>query len=106
MKIIIDIPEEYYKAIKEIPIEQSTADMLIIRNGTEPKTGRWIKYDYDERGYSDIFKCSECKNIIQYHCHTRNCDYNFCPNCGADMTEPTKADMTESEVQNDNTSNF
>ena len=34
MQIVIDIPEDYYKAIKEIPVEQSTADMLIIRNGT------------------------------------------------------------------------
>ena len=42
MQIVIDIPEDYYKAIKEIPVEQSTADMMIIRNGTpQPKTG-WI----------------------------------------------------------------
>ena len=34
MQIVIEIPEDYYKAIKEIPVEQSTADMLIIRNGT------------------------------------------------------------------------
>ena len=34
MKLVIDIHEDYYKAIKEIPVEQSTADMLIIRNGT------------------------------------------------------------------------
>ena len=34
MKLVIDIPEDYYKAIKEIPVEQSTADMMIIRNGT------------------------------------------------------------------------
>ena len=34
MRIVIEIPEDYYKAIKEIPVEQSTVDMLIIRNGT------------------------------------------------------------------------
>lgn len=34
MKYIIELPEDYYKAIKEIPIKQSTTDMLIIRNGT------------------------------------------------------------------------
>ena len=33
MKIVIDIPEEYYKAIMKIPVNQSTADMLIIKNG-------------------------------------------------------------------------
>lgn len=34
MQLIISIPEDYYKAIKEIPVEQSTADMMIIQNGT------------------------------------------------------------------------
>ena len=34
MKLLIDIPEEYYKVIKEIPVETYTADMLIIANGT------------------------------------------------------------------------
>lgn len=34
MKTVIDIPEEYYKAIMEIPINQSTTEMLIIKNGT------------------------------------------------------------------------
>ena len=34
MQIVIDIPEEYYEAIMKIPIYQSTADMLIIKNGT------------------------------------------------------------------------
>ena len=33
MKLIVDIPEDYYNVIKEIPVEQSTADMMIIRNG-------------------------------------------------------------------------
>ena len=34
IELVIKIPEDYYNAIKEIPVEQSTADMLIIRNGT------------------------------------------------------------------------
>ena len=34
MQIVIEIPEDYYNVIKEIPVEQSTADMLIIRFGT------------------------------------------------------------------------
>ena len=34
MQIIIDVPEEYYNAITEIPNHQCTADMLIIKNGT------------------------------------------------------------------------
>lgn len=38
MKLVVDIPEDYYKAIKEIPVEQSTADMMIIHNGTPLKS--------------------------------------------------------------------
>lgn len=37
MKLVVDIPEDYYKAIKEIPVEQSTGDMMIIHNGTPLK---------------------------------------------------------------------
>ena len=47
MKIVIDIPEDYYKAIKEIPVEQSTADMLIIRNGTPLPKGHGRLKDVD-----------------------------------------------------------
>lgn len=32
-KLIIEIPTEYLQSIRDIPVEQSTADMLIIRNG-------------------------------------------------------------------------
>ncbi len=48
MKLVIDIPEDYYKAIKEIPVEQSTADMLIIRNGTPLPKGHGRLIDADE----------------------------------------------------------
>ena len=34
VELVIKIPKEYYEAIMEIPAEQSTADMLIIKNGT------------------------------------------------------------------------
>ena len=34
MKLVIDIPEEYYKAIKSISDKTSTMDMLLIKNGT------------------------------------------------------------------------
>lgn len=51
MQIVIDIPEEYYEAIMKIPVYQSTADMLIIKNGTPlPKGhGRLIDADMLEK---------------------------------------------------------
>lgn len=48
MQIVIDVPEDYYKVIKEIPAEQSTADMLIIRNGTPLPKGHGRLIDADE----------------------------------------------------------
>lgn len=48
MQIVIDIPEGYYKAIMEIPVEQSTADMLIIKNGTPLPKGHGRLIDLDQ----------------------------------------------------------
>jgi hypothetical protein len=47
MQIVIDIPEEYYKAITEIPNHQCTADMLIIKNGTPLTKGHGTLKDVD-----------------------------------------------------------
>ena len=35
MKIVIRIPKEYYNAIKAIPDNQCTFDMLVIKNGKQ-----------------------------------------------------------------------
>lgn len=47
IELVIKIPEEYYKALRKIPEEKSTTDMLIIRNGIPlPKDhGRLIDAD-------------------------------------------------------------
>ena len=47
IELLIKIPEEYYKSIKEIPVEQSTADMLIIKNGTPLPKGHGRLIDAD-----------------------------------------------------------
>lgn len=51
VELLVRIPEEYYKAIMKIPVNQSTADMLIIKNGTVlPKGhGRLVDADAFER---------------------------------------------------------
>ena len=49
-----------------------------------------MKFDSDEDKY-DIIKCSHCKHIFtvgSYHWSDIGFvkdDFNFCPNCGADM---------------------
>lgn len=48
MQIVIDVPEEYYNAITEIPSHQCTADMLIIKNGTPLPKGHGRLIDADK----------------------------------------------------------
>lgn len=47
MKLVIEIPEEYYNAIKAIPDIQCYADMLIIKNGTPLPKGHGRLIDAD-----------------------------------------------------------
>ena len=54
MKLIIDIPEEYYKAITDIPNHQCTADMLIIKNGTPLPKGHGRLIDADDLDITTI----------------------------------------------------
>jgi hypothetical protein len=66
MQIVIDIPEYYYKAIKEIPVEQSTADMMSIRKGTPlPKGhGRLIDADAFIETLEDASKRHKYKELL------------------------------------------
>ena len=80
MKLIIELPEEYYKAIMEIPVNQSTADMLIIRNGIPLPKGRWIEQE----------NCYECSNCGIIRAKGKTGLYNYCPNCGAKMVGDTE----------------
>lgn len=48
MELVIKILEDYYEAIKKIPVMQSTADMLIIRNGTPLPKGHGDLIDENE----------------------------------------------------------
>lgn len=48
MQLVIEIPEGYYKAIKEIPVEQSTGDMIIIQNGIPLPKGHGRLIDADD----------------------------------------------------------
>ena len=47
----------------------------------ERKTGKWIEHNPHKFGLGIVFECSECGEEIECE------EYNFCPNCGADMRE-------------------
>ena len=71
MELVIKIPEDYYNAIKEIPVEQSTADMLIIRNGTPLPKGHGELKDVNKFSY----ECSYSKKDDCARSHCNDCPY-------------------------------
>ena len=49
------------------------------------KKGMWIpEFNGMFKGGAYWFKCFECERIVP---EVRNGGWNYCPNCGADMTE-------------------
>lgn len=53
------------------------------------KHGRWIAENRDNRGYADCFTCTHCKTYVYTYTLMKDCDYDFCPNCGARMDGDT-----------------
>ena len=49
------------------------------------KKGRWEAYKPESRGYAFGFICSNCCEVTYLDYAQKQCRYNFCPNCGADM---------------------
>ena len=48
----------------------------------EVKHGYWKA---DKRSVDVTYICSECKSLYSYADPEEECDYNYCPNCGAKM---------------------
>lgn len=47
--------------------------------------GKWIPIKADCRGYTFTFECSECHGYSYEDAYTIECEYDWCPRCGADM---------------------
>ena len=48
--------------------------------------GKWIPSPtLDSRGFTDMFKCSECKRYSYYAYPVKCLNYKYCPYCGARM---------------------
>lgn len=94
MKIVIDIDEEDYERIQDIPevfISLTSRTYSAVRNGTplpsiepERKTGKWI---WDNR--TGEYECSECGCNPIYERTTPDDNeidkYRYCRWCGAPM---------------------
>ena len=51
------------------------------------KRGYWIAENRDSRGYADCYTCSNCQSYTYTYTLMRDCEYDYCPNCGAKMNE-------------------
>ena len=49
------------------------------------RRGHWIAENRDSRGYADCYTCSNCQNYTYTYTLMRDCEYDYCPNCGAKM---------------------
>ena len=65
-------------------VSEKIADHLIANGVVVREKGEWIDRTKDIRGLLDYrFDCSVCEHIFW---HSSAQDFDFCPNCGADMT--------------------
>lgn len=72
-----------------------TAKNLIDEQPTvEPKRGKWTIVN-PCHGYSDEFDCSVCGRRVYLSPLMKYCDYEYCPNCGAVMTEGGEMDEAD-----------
>lgn len=55
------------------------------RLNEKPKTGIWLPFAADAQGYTNSFRCTNCWRSIRLHRSMSECEYAFCPNCGARM---------------------
>ena len=49
------------------------------------KHGRWIAENRDNRGYADCYTCTNCNCYTYTYTLMKDCEYDYCPNCGARM---------------------
>lgn len=84
IELVIKIPKRVYNYIRKYG-HIANSDVLDIKdaiiNGTPFPKGHWIPGGYDDNYYI----CDKCNyKASEYYFKPR---YNFCPNCGAKMSE-------------------
>ena len=89
MEIVIDIPEEEYKIIKNRTGPMAWAEHLI-QKGTPLPKGHWIEHPHEAGPNWEYsrYECSECHDWAED-------DSDYCPYCGAKMVEPQESEDKE-----------
>ena len=84
MKVIIDIPE----------IPTNDKQRWALANGTPYAHGEWIYHKEWELDGECAFECSKCGMGTDV-------DYNFCPNCGANMRVKDELNRVSKELNSE-----
>ena len=80
--------EGFYVDLMQYHIEAIHKAIKALEN--EPKKGKWIKILPEKRGYTEFYRCSNCLCNVHIGYYSKNCDYDYCPYCGAAMEEGTE----------------
>ena len=92
MKIVIDIPEEYYHFCKRCAVNRTTnPEQRIIASGTPLPTGEIISYADGK------YECSSCHKELD----EALIKYPYCPMCGTLLTTVTPFEIYK-EAENEN----
>ena len=93
MKVMIDIPENMFNAIKRYDVEPVSPLYKIIRDGVvlsekDEEVGKWIhRRVIAENNSVDLCVCPICNEEFSYDAETGIAmdNYKHCPNCGKRM---------------------
>lgn len=77
------------KEVQDKDIADFNRDIQIVRTAIEQESlrpkGRWAAINADCRGYANAFECSNCETISHTHTYMKECEFEYCPVCGAKM---------------------
>lgn len=88
--------KELYKCVNNPTSERCTCsdiahicntitDFETVADVQPVKRGKWIAENRDNRGYADCYTCTNCNCYTYTYTLMKDCEYDYCPNCGARM---------------------
>lgn len=90
------LTEEQWDQIADVDFDHTDRIWFHTKHGKEVefvkvRHGEWIPSPtLDSRGFTYMFKCSECKRYSYYAYPVKRLDYKYCPHCGAKMDAERK----------------
>ena len=91
MKIIIDIPENYYNLACNYPDALTPCYARYIRNGKHLPKGEWLRMSDLSEKDDTRYECSHCGNVVHYKSRMDLYTFNsWCGRCGSDNSRPQR----------------